>query len=222
MAVQFSARRIGLLAGAAIVIGLGVYGIVHFWGDPEKRNDEPPVVTPKKPEPGKKKLAPLPVNVARVLEPKADGFRHQLTKAWSSGKVYFTHEPMTFAIQRDYDQRLAIEVENRSKEGLSIVAEMGQLDDGVLGDFAGPGSAGRAVSVAAGAKQELSLHLFAQDARRSVYHSHVVIRDAASKEVLATAPIHVQVPLPTFALRTEISPANPATLARVLTITEQS
>ncbi len=219
MAVTSTQRWTALALGAAAIVGLTIYGIVWLRDHSEEKKNDPPVVQPKS-EPDKPKLVQLPANIERVLEPKpADGMRHQLTRPWSSGKIYFTQEPMTFNIQRDYDQRLAIEVENRSKEGLKIVAEIGRLDDGLLGDFSGLGSADHALELAAGAKHQLSLHLFAQDARRSIYHSYLVIRDAGRKEVLATAPLVVQVPLPSFALRTELGPPDPGTLARELTIT---
>ncbi len=138
----------------------------------------------------------------------------KFTEFWSSGSVSFSSENLEFTIAREYNQRVLIGVDNRGTEARSIAAEVGQLGGGLLGDFVGTGSQMQPLELAPRAEAHLSLYFFAQDSMERTYRSHVIIKDFKTREVLATAPLIIHVPLPEFSFHAKISAALPGTLAR--------
>ena len=131
----------------------------------------------------------------------------------SAEKVRIAGGNLTFRIQRDYDQKLAVRVENVSANAHKIVADIDPPGNGLLGDFVGAGGTSSPIDVPPGGTSTLVLALFAQDARQRVYAIPVRVKEAGTGETLATARLSVGVPLPKFALKTRVGSADPGTLA---------
>jgi len=128
-------------------------------------------------------------------------------------KVRIASGNLTFRIQRDYDQKLAVRIENVSANPHKVVAEIDPPGNGLLGDFVGAGGKSAPIDVAAGSTSTLVLALFAQDTRQRVYDIPVRIKDSGTGELLSTARLSVGVSLPKFALKTRVGSADPGTLA---------
>jgi hypothetical protein len=161
---------------------------------------------------------PRPIELA-LVDKTVGGLGKKLTRAGSTGKIFLVAEDLTFSIQRDYDQRAAVEVENRSKEPQRIVADLIGLEEDMLGGFVGPGSVGHPLELAPGAKAVLALHLFAQDATRGSYHPRVEIKESESGQVLAWAPVSLLLPPPKFNLAVTVGAPEPGTLALPIIVT---
>jgi hypothetical protein len=137
----------------------------------------------------------------------------EAAKKRSAEKVRIAGGNPTFRIQRDYDQKLAVRIENVSAKPQKVVAEIDPPGNGLLGDFVGAGGKSAPIDVAAGGTSTLVLALFAQDARQRVYDIPVRIKDSGTGELLGSARLSVGVPLPKFSLKTRVGSADPGTLA---------
>ncbi len=214
---------IGLLLGLAFVV----------WNLNREKPGGPPASGPgaglgdKEPKPSPELQPPEPTKAPQrpvelaLVDKTIGGLGKKLTRAGSTGKIFFVAEDLTFSIQRDYDQRAAVEVENRSKDPRRIVAELIGLNEDLLGGFVGPGSPGQPLELAPGARAVLALNLFAQDASRGAYHPRVEIKVDQSNQVLAWAPVSLLLPLPKFKLAVRVGSPEPGTLALPVTVTNE-
>ena len=137
------------------------------------------------------------------------------------GLISIVSKNRTFAIERDYNQRVEIEVANQGDAAKTIVCSVDPWGHGLLGEFVGASSAEQPCELQPGSSRKLSLYLFAQDAQRNVYRSTMRVKDAQSNEELVSAAITVLVHQPKFNLVTEVGTMEPGTLATLVTVTNQ-
>ena len=136
-------------------------------------------------------------------------------------RIAFPSRHLVFNIERDYDQRLAVPIENRSGERLRVVVGTGPMGSDLIGGFVGEGSRRQPLDLGPGANATLTLSLFAQDATRRSYRFDITARDADSDDVLSTAAVSVLVRRPKLALNIDVGDAEPGTLARTVTIVNE-
>ena len=142
-------------------------------------------------------------------------------KSSAESKVRLADGSAAYRIARDYDQKLAVRVQNVSGESHSINAELIPPEGGLLGDFIGKGTKHEPLILTPGESATLVLDLFAQDARRSSYDVHVKLTDSRSGETLLAAALEIDVPLPKFALEAQTGAPDEGTLGIPIEVTNQ-
>jgi hypothetical protein len=142
-------------------------------------------------------------------------------KSSADSKVRLADGSAAYRIARDYDQKLAVRVQNVSGEPHSIIGELIPPEGGLLGDFIGRGTKQKPLSLAPGESATLVLDLFAQDARRSSYDAHIKLTDSGSGETLLATALEIGVPLPKFALEAQTGPPDEGTLGIPIEVTNQ-
>jgi len=142
-------------------------------------------------------------------------------KGPSTMKVRLVDGDAVYRIAHDYDQKVAVRVNNVSADPRAIAAEMEPPGGGLLGDFVGQGTKQQPLNLAPGASATLVLDLFAQDAQRSSYDAKIKVTDSGSGETLLATSLQIAVPLPKFALEAQTGPAEEGTLGIPIEVTNK-
>jgi len=126
--------------------------------------------------------------------------------------VTFTKRSYDFNIERDYDQRVTVTVENTDTVAHEILLTVNSTSPDLILGFVGEGSMDEIITLAPGETKDVTLAIHAQDAMQKDYYLLLDLNTNESISDHAVANIHVR--QPNIDLRLEEISTDPMTLAK--------
>lgn len=134
------------------------------------------------------------------------------------GGLGFTRSEYRFAVDRDYDQRLGVEIANLGDRARRFRAHVIQAPSDLVVDFLGAGST-NAADLGIGQLQRLRLIVGAPAATRSRYNLALQLEDTETGKIADTVPVLLDVAPRQLRLQVEDLPSDPGLSEREIRIT---